>query len=42
MNAIIKWPGGKSREIDMIQDLIPAQYDRYVEISEFFANKKLQ
>lgn len=31
MNAIIKWPGGKSREIDMIQDLIPAQYDRYVE-----------
>ena len=31
MNAIIKWPGGKSREIDMIQDLIPEQYDRYVE-----------
>ena len=31
MNAIIKWPGGKSREIDMIQDLIPEKFDRYVE-----------
>ena len=31
MNAIIKWPGGKSREIEMIKDLIPDQYDRYVE-----------
>lgn len=31
MNAIIKWPGGKSREIDMIQDLIPEHYDRYIE-----------
>lgn len=31
MNAIIKWPGGKSREIDMIKDLIPEEYDRYVE-----------
>ena len=31
MNAIIKWPGGKSREIDMIKDLIPDEFDRYVE-----------
>lgn len=31
MNTIIKWPGGKSREIDMIKDLIPEKYDRYVE-----------
>ena len=30
MNPIIKWPGGKSREIDKIQPLIP-EYDRYVE-----------
>lgn len=31
MNAIIKWPGGKSREIDMIKDLIPECFDRYIE-----------
>lgn len=31
MNAIIKWPGGKSREIDMIKDLIPADFERYIE-----------
>jgi DNA adenine methylase len=30
MNPIIKWPGGKSREIDKIQHLIP-EYERYVE-----------
>ena len=30
MNPIIKWPGGKSREIDKIQHLIP-EYKRYVE-----------
>lgn len=30
MNPIIKWPGGKSREIDKIQPLIP-EYARYVE-----------
>ncbi len=30
MRPIIKWPGGKSREIDQIQSLIP-QYKRYVE-----------
>lgn len=30
MNPIIKWPGGKSREIDKIQHLIP-EYDRYIE-----------
>lgn len=30
MNPIIKWPGGKSREIDKIKPLIP-EYDRYVE-----------
>jgi DNA adenine methylase len=31
LNAIIKWPGGKSRELDKIKDLIPDTYDRYVE-----------
>lgn len=30
MKPIIKWPGGKSREIDQIKDLIP-EYDRYIE-----------
>ena len=30
MNPIIKWPGGKSREIDKIKHLIP-EYTRYVE-----------
>ncbi len=30
MKPIIKWPGGKSREIDKIEPLIPS-YDRYVE-----------
>ena len=36
MNPIIKWPGGKSREIDKIQHLIP-EYERYVE--PFFGGK---
>ena len=31
MNTIIKWPGGKSREIEMIKDLIPEKFDRYIE-----------
>lgn len=30
MKTIIKWPGGKSREIEQIKYLIP-QYDRYIE-----------
>ena len=30
MNPIIKWPGGKSKEIDKIQHIIP-KYERYVE-----------
>lgn len=30
MNPIIKWPGGKSREIDKIEPLIPT-FNRYVE-----------
>ena len=30
MNPLIKWPGGKSREIAIIKDCIP-QYGRYVE-----------
>lgn len=30
MKPIIKWPGGKSREIDKIERLIPT-YDRYIE-----------
>ena len=31
MQPIIKWPGGKSSEIDYIKDIIPANYERYVE-----------
>jgi DNA adenine methylase len=31
LNAIIKWPGGKSRELDKIKDLIPDKFNRYVE-----------
>lgn len=31
MNAIIKWPGGKARELDQIKDLIPGKFNRYVE-----------
>lgn len=30
MKPIIKWPGGKSKEIDKIKHLIP-EYDRYIE-----------
>lgn len=30
MKPVIKWPGGKTREIKEIRDLIP-EYDRYVE-----------
>lgn len=30
MKTIIKWPGGKSREIKEIQNMIP-EYDRYIE-----------
>ena len=30
MNPIIKWPGGKSRELSKIQDMIPG-FSRYVE-----------
>ena len=30
MKPIIKWPGGKAREIDMIENLIPP-HKRYVE-----------
>ena len=30
MKPIIKWPGGKSREIDKIKSFIP-EYDRYIE-----------
>lgn len=30
MNALIKWPGGKAREIKHIEELIPS-FDRYVE-----------
>ena len=30
VKSLIKWPGGKSREIAQIEDLIPS-YDRYIE-----------
>ena len=29
-NTLIKWPGGKTREIKYIESLIP-EYDRYIE-----------
>ena len=31
MHSIIKWPGGKTREIDKIKYLIPQNFARYVE-----------
>ena len=31
MQPLIKWPGGKSSEIEYIKDLIPEQYGRYIE-----------
>lgn len=31
INSLIKWPGGKAREIKYIKNLIPMQYDRYIE-----------
>ena len=31
MKPLIKWPGGKTTEIAQIADLIPADYDRYIE-----------
>ena len=31
IGTLIKWPGGKSREIIYIKDIIPDEYDRYVE-----------
>ena len=30
VKSLIKWPGGKSREIAQIESLIPS-YDRYIE-----------
>lgn len=31
MQPLIKWPGGKSSEIEYIKDIIPNNYERYVE-----------
>ena len=31
VNPLIKWPGGKSGEIEYIKNIIPSSYDRYVE-----------
>ncbi len=31
MQPLIKWPGGKSSEIEYIEDIIPKAYNRYVE-----------
>jgi DNA adenine methylase len=31
MEPIIKWPGGKSSEFDLISPFFPAQYNRYIE-----------
>lgn len=31
MQPLIKWPGGKSSEIEYIKDIIPHSYERYVE-----------
>ena len=30
MQPLLKWPGGKSSEIEYIKDIIPS-YDRYIE-----------
>ena len=31
MQPLIKWPGGKSSEIEYIRNIIPSNYDRYIE-----------
>lgn len=31
MQPLIKWPGGKSSEIEYIKDIVPRNYERYVE-----------
>ena len=31
MQPLIKWPGGKSSEIEYIKDIIPSNYERYIE-----------
>ncbi len=31
MQPLIKWPGGKSSELDVIKKFMPQEYDRYVE-----------
>ncbi len=31
MQPLIKWPGGKSSEIEYIKDIIPSDYQRYIE-----------
>ena len=31
MQPLIKWPGGKSGEIEQIKDIIPKDYNRYIE-----------
>lgn len=30
MNSLIKWPGGKAREVKHIENMI-SQFDRYIE-----------
>ncbi|KUO51213.1 MAG: hypothetical protein APF76_17140 [Desulfitibacter sp. BRH_c19] len=31
MKTIIKWPGGKSKELNYVRQLIPKDFDRYIE-----------
>lgn len=31
MDTLIKWPGGKSEEVDRIKEFVPSEYDRYIE-----------
>lgn len=31
MKTLIKWPGGKSEEVARIEELVPTDYDRYIE-----------
>ncbi len=31
MQTIIKWPGGKSKELDYVRQMVPKDFDRYIE-----------
>ena len=31
MEPIIKWPGGKSNEVNYVEEIMPKEFDRYIE-----------